>query len=140
MTSKPLCCSSKAASDGVSIRRSMKPQLCLVSPLVRGAPVTVLLRRSCSHRRFIASGNFAQNEIGEPVLDAVLHPGDLLYFPRGWIHQVLVRCLLVASPAVLMRLHHVSQAVAAEDTHSLHLTVSAAQRCSWMDLFERVRK
>jgi len=24
----------------------------------------------------------------EPVLDVVLEPGDLLYFPRGYIHQV----------------------------------------------------
>ncbi len=24
---------------------------------------------------------------GEPVLDAVLHPGDALYLPRGWLHS-----------------------------------------------------
>jgi ribosomal protein L16 Arg81 hydroxylase len=26
--------------------------------------------------------------LGEPVLDVVLHPGDLVYIPRGWIHNV----------------------------------------------------
>ena len=26
--------------------------------------------------------------MGEPILDTVLHPGDLLYLPRGTIHQV----------------------------------------------------
>lgn len=34
--------------------------------------------------------NFQQNEIGEPILDVTLEPGDLLYFPRGVIHQVSI--------------------------------------------------
>ena len=29
-----------------------------------------------------------EEEIGQPILDIVLDPGDLLYFPRGVIHQV----------------------------------------------------
>jgi hypothetical protein len=33
-------------------------------------------------------GNFEQSEIGPVVMDVVLHAGDFLYFPRGWIHQV----------------------------------------------------
>lgn len=36
-------------------------------------------------------GNFDQSEIGSPVLDVILQAGDLLYFPRGTIHQV---CLI----------------------------------------------
>ena len=32
--------------------------------------------------------NFSQDEIGEPILDVILEAGDLLYFPRGTIHQV----------------------------------------------------
>jgi ribosomal protein L16 Arg81 hydroxylase len=28
-------------------------------------------------------------EPGEPVLDLVLEPGDMLYMPRGWLHQAL---------------------------------------------------
>jgi bifunctional lysine-specific demethylase and histidyl-hydroxylase NO66 len=37
----------------------------------------------------ISSKNFKQNEIGEPILDIVPEAGDLLYFPRGIIHQAL---------------------------------------------------
>ena len=32
--------------------------------------------------------NLSQEEIGQPILDVILEPGDLLYFPRGIIHQV----------------------------------------------------
>jgi lysine-specific demethylase/histidyl-hydroxylase NO66 len=50
----------------------------------------------------------------EPVMDIILLPGDMLYMPRGWIHQ----------------------AVTVKDEHSLHLTVSAMQQWSWTDLIE----
>lgn len=63
-----------------------------------------------------SSGNFSEDEIGEPILDVVLEPGDLLYFPRGIIHQ----------------------ANALEDTHSLHITVSCYQKNSWGDLLEKL--
>uniref|UniRef100_A0A671KZC0 Bifunctional lysine-specific demethylase and histidyl-hydroxylase n=1 Tax=Sinocyclocheilus anshuiensis TaxID=1608454 RepID=A0A671KZC0_9TELE len=53
-----------------------------------------------------------QDEIGQPIMDVVLEAGDLLYFPRGFIHQA--DCL--------------------PDAHSLHLTVSSFQRNSWGDL------
>ena len=32
--------------------------------------------------------NFSKHEIGSTILDVVLEAGDLLYFPRGTIHQV----------------------------------------------------
>ena len=32
--------------------------------------------------------NFTDADIGDPILDAVLEAGDLLYFPKGTIHQV----------------------------------------------------
>ena len=35
-----------------------------------------------------SSPNFSQAEIGEVILDVIVEPGDLLYFPRGTIHQV----------------------------------------------------
>ncbi|XP_016317120.1 bifunctional lysine-specific demethylase and histidyl-hydroxylase NO66-like isoform X2 [Sinocyclocheilus anshuiensis] len=60
----------------------------------------------------VSSPNFSQDEIGQPIMDVVLEAGDLLYFPRGFIHQD--DCL--------------------PDTHSLHLTVSSFQRNSWGDL------
>lgn len=36
----------------------------------------------------VSSGNFRPDEIGEPIMERTLEPGDLLYFPRGTIHQV----------------------------------------------------
>lgn len=64
-----------------------------------------------------SSHNFNQDEIGSPILDIVLRPGDLLYFPRGFIHQ----------------------AEALSDQHSLHITVSTYQKTTWFDLLEQVK-
>lgn len=63
-----------------------------------------------------SSGNFNQEEISDPILDITLESGDMLYFPRGTIHQ----------------------AYSLPDTHSLHITVSASQRNSWGDLLEKL--
>ncbi|NWI21302.1 RIOX1 oxygenase, partial [Crypturellus soui] len=63
-----------------------------------------------------SSTNLTQAELGEPVLEVVLEAGDLLYFPRGFIHQG--DCL--------------------PDAHSLHITVSSFQRNSWGDLLEKL--
>ncbi|XP_058235183.1 ribosomal oxygenase 1 isoform X3 [Hemibagrus wyckioides] len=64
----------------------------------------------------VSSPNFSQSEIGKPMLDVVLEPGDLLYFPRGVVHQG--DCL--------------------PDAHSLHITISSFQRNSWGDLLLKV--
>jgi len=37
----------------------------------------------------LIAGNFKQEEISDPILDITLEPGDMLYFPRGTIHQVI---------------------------------------------------
>ncbi|NXV88490.1 ribosomal oxygenase 1 [Calonectris borealis] len=63
-----------------------------------------------------SSANLTQAELGEPILETVLEAGDLLYFPRGFIHQG--DCL--------------------PDAHSLHITVSSYQRNSWGDLLEKL--
>ncbi|KAM6311894.1 ribosomal oxygenase 1 [Aegotheles albertisi] len=63
-----------------------------------------------------SSANLTQAELGEPMLETVLEAGDLLYFPRGFIHQG--NCL--------------------PDAHSLHITVSSYQRNSWGDLLEKL--
>ncbi|XP_054256578.1 ribosomal oxygenase 1 [Indicator indicator] len=63
-----------------------------------------------------SSANLTQAELGEPMLETVLEAGDLLYFPRGFIHQG--DCL--------------------PDVHSLHITVSSYQRNSWGDLLEKL--
>ncbi|KAM4853977.1 ribosomal oxygenase 1 [Thomomys bottae] len=63
-----------------------------------------------------SSPNFSQEDLGEPVLQTVLEPGDLLYFPRGFIHQ----------------------AECQDGVHSLHLTLSTYQRNTWGDFLEAV--
>ncbi|TRY71937.1 hypothetical protein TCAL_11489 [Tigriopus californicus] len=63
-----------------------------------------------------SSTNFKQNEIGSPIMDIVLEAGDMLYFPRGTIHQG--NCF--------------------EDIHSLHITISAHQLNTYGDLLEKV--
>ncbi|XP_017267249.1 ribosomal oxygenase 1 [Kryptolebias marmoratus] len=64
----------------------------------------------------LSSPNFDQSEIGKPILDVVLEAGDLLYFPRGFIHQG--NCLPSA--------------------HSLHITISSYQKNSWGDLLQKI--
>jgi len=63
-----------------------------------------------------SSKNFDQSEIGTPILDTVVNAGDLLYFPRGTIHQGMT----------------------VDDTHSLHVTLSVYQKNSWCDLLEKL--
>ena len=64
-----------------------------------------------------SSPNFSQKDLGKPILDVVLNPGDLLYFPRGYIHQGDTIGL---------------------DVHSLHITISAYQKNSWGDFLEKL--
>ncbi|XP_038582608.1 ribosomal oxygenase 1 [Micropterus salmoides] len=63
-----------------------------------------------------SSPNYDQADIGKPILEVVLEAGDLLYFPRGFIHQG--DCL--------------------PDAHSLHITISSYQKNSWGDLLQKV--
>ena len=44
------------------------------------------------------SGNFNQDEISDPILDITLEAGDMLYFPRGTIHQVIIAVHFYPSP------------------------------------------
>lgn len=62
-----------------------------------------------------SSRNFTQSEIGEPILDTIVNAGDLLYFPRGTIHQGETM-----------------------DSHSLHITLSVYQNNSWGDFLEKL--
>ncbi|KAL0123549.1 hypothetical protein PUN28_005809 [Cardiocondyla obscurior] len=63
-----------------------------------------------------SSKNFDQSEIGKPILDTIVKAGDLLYLPRGTIHQGMT----------------------VDNTHSLHVTLSVYQKNSWTDLLEKV--
>lgn len=55
----------------------------------------------------------SEDRIGSPTHDITLKAGDLLYFPRGTIHQA-------KTPP--------------EEDHSTHLTLSTYQKMSWGDL------
>ncbi|KAG6440800.1 hypothetical protein O3G_MSEX001507 [Manduca sexta] len=50
----------------------------------------------------VSSKNYEQEEIGEPVMEVTLQAGDMLYFPRGYIHQ----------------------GVTIDGEHSLHVTIN----------------
>ncbi|KAK4296408.1 hypothetical protein Pmani_031096 [Petrolisthes manimaculis] len=63
-----------------------------------------------------SSKNLSQEELGKPVLEVTLSPGDVLYFPRGYIHQ--------------------GQTV--DGHHSLHITVSTYQRNTWGHYLEKL--
>lgn len=69
----------------------------------------------------VSSSDYTDKDLRgvKPVLDVVLEPGDLLYMPRGWIHQA---CTLPPGQS--------------NDEHSLHLTVSAMQHWAWVDLLD----
>ncbi|KAH8392949.1 hypothetical protein KR200_001325, partial [Drosophila serrata] len=71
-------------------------------------PADVLARES--------SGNYKQEELGEPILDEVLEAGDVLYFPRGTVHQ----------------------AITDKDQHSLHITLSVYQQQAYANLMEQL--
>ncbi|XP_063954660.1 ribosomal oxygenase 2-like [Lytechinus pictus] len=58
------------------------------------------------------SRDLDQSEIEEPTHDIVLQAGDLMYFPRGTVHQA-------DTPSTC--------------SHSTHLTISTYQRSSWGD-------
>eukprot|EP00163_Fabomonas_tropica_P023869 TRINITY_DN41340_c0_g1_i1.p1 TRINITY_DN41340_c0_g1~~TRINITY_DN41340_c0_g1_i1.p1 ORF type:complete len:543 (+),score=86.64 TRINITY_DN41340_c0_g1_i1:111-1631(+) len=64
----------------------------------------------------LSSGDFHHNELGEPFMDVVLEQGDLLWLPRGTIHE----------------------AKAQTDGHSTHLTISTNQKTSWYDFLKIV--
>lgn len=68
----------------------------------------------CSFAVLVA--NLTQEELSNPLIDCVLEPGDLLYMPRGAIHQ----------------------AMALEDEHSLHITLSTHQQNTWSNLLHLV--
>ncbi|EFA83529.1 transcription factor jumonji [Heterostelium album PN500] len=63
-----------------------------------------------------SSDNFEQEEIGEPIVEVTLEAGDVMYFPRGVIHQ----------------------AYSPEDVHSLHITISTYMNNTWGDLIGKV--
>lgn len=87
-----------------------------------------LLQNIVHKLEFISrSRNLTDEEIGEPFMEVVLEEGDLLYFPRGVVHQV---CISFA-PCFLPQNNSV-KAVALPDAHSLHITLSTFQKHSFV--------
>lgn len=78
-----------------------------------------------------SSRDYTEKEVEEmgngELMDIVLGPGDVLYLPRGWVHQAET----VRAPS---RLKSKMKVVA--DGHSLHLTVSAMQNWCWADYLD----
>ncbi|VDK60548.1 unnamed protein product [Anisakis simplex] len=64
-----------------------------------------------------SSGNFSDSDLAgrTPVFDGWIEQGDLIYIPRGFIHQGYTDA----------------------STHSLHLTVSVCRRDAFVDLLEK---
>lgn len=60
----------------------------MCATMYEGHPMLPLCRSSDETLPLESSPNFTDKDIGEPILDVILHPGDMLYFPRGTIHQV----------------------------------------------------
>ena len=64
----------------------------------------------------VSSPNFSARDFGAPLAEVVLEPGDVLYMPRGLVHEAF-------------SLH-------CDAGHSLHITLSMGQRTAWIDLLE----
>jgi Cupin superfamily protein len=73
----------------------------------------------------VSSKDFTEADMREqePYLDVVLEPGDMLYLPRGWVHQGIT-------------LPGTGTSTNDDNDHSLHLTVSAYQNWAWVDYLE----
>ena len=62
------------------------------------------------------SHDFQKHELEDPIFTTELNPGDLLYLPRGYIHE----------------------AMSVKETHSLHLTISTQYKNTWGDLMNEL--
>lgn len=73
-------------------------------------------RRSAEVLPRVSSPNFSAADVGAPLAAVVLEPGDVLYMPRGLIHEAF--------------------SLPSDAGHSLHITLSMGQRTAWIDLLE----
>jgi lysine-specific demethylase/histidyl-hydroxylase NO66 len=60
----------------------------------------------------VSSPDYKPSDLPAPLLDVTLRAGEVLYLPRGWVHQ----------------------GITSATEHSLHVTVSAFQNHTWADL------
>ncbi|VDK39422.1 unnamed protein product, partial [Gongylonema pulchrum] len=96
----------------------------------------------------ISSDNFTDEDVVglSLIFDDWLEQGDLLYIPRGFIHQVLRKIFLVVigKSSVACHWHRARDLIRLMDqgftdktVHSLHLTVSVCRKVTYADLLER---
>ncbi|ALC48872.1 CG2982 [Drosophila busckii] len=64
----------------------------------------------------VSSPNLKPEQLGPPIFDGVLEAGDILYFPRGTVHQALTE----------------------KKHHSLHITLSVYQKQAYANLMEHL--
>lgn len=63
-----------------------------------------------------SSPNLKAEDLGEPFMEVTLNAGDLLYFPRGTIHEGRTD----------------------SEQHSLHITISVYQHTAYADLLGHI--
>ena len=80
-----------------------------------------------------ASRDFDQAEVGAPIIEHTLRPGDLLYMPRGFVHQGVV-------PPSAGDASSAAATSAPLAPHSLHLTVSAGYQNNWTFFLQELLK
>lgn len=73
----------------------------------------------------VSSEDYKPEEIGEPLLDIVLKTGEMLYMPRGTVHQGDT-------------IHVEGSGGGNKKSHSLHVTFSAFQMHTWSDLLKEI--
>ena len=74
--------------------------------------------------RTTAVTQIKQKDLGTPIHECELKPGDVMYFPRGLVHQAVTES-------------GEAEAEGGDNAHSLHLTFSTYQRMTWYDIVER---
>lgn len=95
-----------------------------------------------------SSPDFTPSDLANvtPVMDVILEEGDVLYMPRGWIHQACTLPLEAkeekssstteAASASNNPTASSSASTTKHHQHSLHLTISAMQQWAWVDYLE----
>jgi lysine-specific demethylase/histidyl-hydroxylase NO66 len=82
----------------------------------------------------VSSRDYTEKEMEdeEKLMDVTLGPGDVLYLPRGWIHQAET----VKRPSSSASQVPTCTSMTPSDRHSLHLTISAMQNWCWADFLD----
>jgi lysine-specific demethylase/histidyl-hydroxylase NO66 len=78
-----------------------------------------------------SSEDFSPEQLGKPIATLVMEPGDVLYMPRGCVHQ---------GDTVLANLGTASTSELSQPQASLHVTLSASQMHTYADLLLHLYK